>query len=468
MVSKASERALWLTATASPASLRAKLKHFRRGTTEHALLRAAQLQCEGDVKSAVAVLASARSQASDLDCVVIDELLAPLLISRADYVRVTELLKLESPDERFRPGRLALEAVRAAVVADNDLAEQLRQEARRILDDEVGPLLRASTFQRCGLSAYYAGDYAEAQDCALEAGNLYESISAHRVAATAHSLLYALSYSVTNDFEAASEHAIAWEAAARRCGNGAYEHAAIVARYELAAESADEVSTADLRAKLRSRRLPPQFQERFPQIIADVLPYGWRADFRAVKANIVLAQTANSLLTTERAVTYALRAVAEAACGEDAEARKHARRAVALTAHLSRRRLSPYEVRYLMQSRALAAAACVFVGDTVRGRRLSWSRNSSMAILPETSRSYSMVATGSTVSGRFAEQQGCCRRREDRLSAMNTRISGSPKRNSPYFGSWTTACPRHKSLTRRDDRYTRSAFTSRPSSRSSV
>jgi DNA-binding CsgD family transcriptional regulator len=350
------------------------MKQLRRGTTEYALLRAAQLQCEGDVKAAIAVLSSARSQASKFDCVVIDELLGPLLISRADYDRVAELLQLQTAEIRFRPGRLALASVRAAVLSESESARQLRDEARDSLDDEVGPLLRASTLQRCGLSAYYAGEFTEARDYALEAGNLYDSIRAHRVSSTAHSLLYALSYSVENDFDAAAGHALAWEAAARRCGNAAYEHAAIVAQYELAAERADEVRTAQMKAKLRSHPLPPQFRERFPQIIADTLPHGWVGDFRAVKANVVVAQTARSLTVTELALSYALRAIAEAACGEDNEARKHARRAVAMTAHLARNKVNPYELRYLMQSRALAAAVCVFIGDKIRGRRLLESK----------------------------------------------------------------------------------------------
>jgi DNA-binding CsgD family transcriptional regulator len=306
--------------------------------------------------------------------VVIDELLGPLLISRAEYDRVAELLELKALDVRFRPGRTALDSVRKAILSDNASAKHLRDEARDSLDDEVGPLLRASTLQRCGLSAYYAGEFTEARDFALEAGNLYDSIRAHRVSSTAHSLLYALSYSVENDFAAAAEHALAWEAAARRCGNAAYEHAAIVAQYELAAEQADETRTAQLKAKLRSHPLPPQFRERFPQIIADTLPYGWAGDFRAVKANIVVAQTAKSLTVTELALSYALRAIAEAACGEGDEARKHARRAVAMTAHLARNKVSPYELRYLMQSRALAAVVCVCVGDIVRGRRLLESK----------------------------------------------------------------------------------------------
>jgi DNA-binding CsgD family transcriptional regulator len=350
--------------------LQAQLKQTRRGSPEYALLRAVQLQCDGDVKSAVGVLSAARSAASPLDQIVIDEVLAPLLISRGEYDRVAGLLDVEAPLPRLVPGRLALAAVHAAGVRQNETARRLRQEARELLSDDVGLLLSASTLQRCGLSAYYGGDHSEAEDSALESARIFNSIKAYRAAAGVYSLLYALSYSVANDFDFADEHARSWEAAARRGGNAAYEHAAIVAQYELAAERADEARTTQLRAKLRTRPLPPQFRERFSQILADTLPYGWAGDFRAVKANVVVAQTAHSLATTELAMTYALRSIAEAACGESTEARKHARRAVAMTAHLSRRQMSPYELRYLSQSRALSAAACVFVGDTIRGRRL--------------------------------------------------------------------------------------------------
>ncbi len=362
-------RALWIASTGDPATLRHHLRRLARGSVAHYIVRSVLCQTEANVSRAVAALGEARRRADQADLDVLDELIGPLWVSLARYDDVDRLLERAPHSPRYALSRRALRSVVAAARGDSARAREERQgiaDATARCDDD---LLTAFSYQRCGLSAYYAGAYQEAIEWELGAAQMLRRIGAHRGAAIAYSVLYAIHHAVTGDTEAAYEFAQLQIESARACGNTSIEISGLVAQYELAAELADDQALVTLRSVLRKRALPQQYCERFANGLADALPHAWDRDFAAFRANVIVLQEVHSRTKHETALCYALRALADASLGDVVAARRHSRSAIATSSLVATRSMSAHELKYARLARAIAGSACVLVGDGIRGRR---------------------------------------------------------------------------------------------------
>jgi DNA-binding CsgD family transcriptional regulator len=314
------------------------------------------------------MLEASRADASRDQQVVVDEMLGPLYVSLNRLEDVVVLLDQHADDERHGTSRLALKAVVSAMLGDVDASRDIRSRLRS--SEDIDELLLVYTLQRCSLAAFYSRDFLEAVDWATRAANVASAIGAHRSAATAYSVLYAVHHTELSDNVAALRFAKAQEVEARACGNASLEAAALVAQYEIAAENADDIEHAALAKRVEKLQLPQQYLERFTRLIAALLSHGWKADFAALKANVVVIQGSRTLMPAEEALCYALRALAEAVRDEAEDGRRNARRALSLTDAYGQRRANVIEQRLLLQARAVAAAACILLGDETRGKRV--------------------------------------------------------------------------------------------------
>jgi len=347
-------------------ALRAALTQAPRGTVAHALLSSAIAQCEADVAGATRILerAAERAAGTELDYVI--EVLGPLYVS-ADNLERLELL-LTAPQVTPKLA-LSRETLRCVYTVRQRRAPPTSDLKDRVAAEDNG-LLRARWQQRLAIAAYHADDFETASELALAAVRSYTAVGAGRGLAAAYSLLYAIHYVATGDLELALHYARLQEKSAKACGNESLEVAALVARYELAAEMGDHGALIALRRRLRARTLPQQYKERFARSVADVLYHAWAADFAAVYVAVThLAGSAHST-PEERALYAGLQSLAEVGLGDAAAARRSARRALAHVPTGGRRlRPSAHARRYLHVAHGLAAATCLLNGDTVRGRR---------------------------------------------------------------------------------------------------
>jgi DNA-binding NarL/FixJ family response regulator len=125
-----------------------------------------------------------------------------------------------------------------------------------------------------------------------------------------------------------------------------------------------------LRRKVRERPLPEQYRERFAKSVADILWQFWSRDFDAACAGLSRLRSGAGRGLEEQALCSALLALAQAALSDLSAARRSSRRALAA---IPDERVSTGQRadgrRYLNLARALAAAACLLIDDSVRGRR---------------------------------------------------------------------------------------------------
>jgi DNA-binding CsgD family transcriptional regulator/tetratricopeptide (TPR) repeat protein len=331
------------------------------------LLEGILAQYQGEAARTIELLRRAFRRAEDADKPYIADLLAPLLAARHATAAYEEIVGALTEETRARPSMCALEAMRAALEADQAASQSAGCLARERLD-ECQPLERARTLQRLAHAAYYRGDFVEALDSASESAGIFERIGAYRSASGAYSIVYAVHYSATGDFAEALRVAGCMTALARRSNDASYEMASLVAEYELAAELAEDTRFFDLQRTIRARPLPEQYAERFARGIADALSFGWAGDFDALRANAAILVDQIAPTRRQRAFCHALRSLAETALGEREEAMRASRKALELASLPQSRELAA-EGRYSRLARGLAAATCLLIGDKVRGYR---------------------------------------------------------------------------------------------------
>jgi DNA-binding CsgD family transcriptional regulator len=358
-VATASRRRLEIAAARRPA-----------GSVHGLMLRSAAARYHGDVRGSVSLLMRAASIASPKEMPYIRDLLGPAYVALEDRENLSDLLAHEQWAPDLEGPRMGLQAILAAMEGEPQRSRDLRRTALQLVESSDDRLLSARILQRLALAAYRCGDTEEATQHALRCARLATEVEAHGIAATAYSVAYNVHQSVTGDVELALDFANKMAECASLAGNESYEFVAFVARYELAAEIADERLLSECRAKLRSRLLPQQYRERFASGVADVIQFAWRGDFAAFRAGVVLLQDATARTRGEKALCVALRSLAEAGNREPDRARRASRAALSLSSFRSLTGSVPYELRYLRLAHALASATCVIVGDAARGRRL--------------------------------------------------------------------------------------------------
>jgi DNA-binding CsgD family transcriptional regulator len=397
------EAAFFLSARASKRELRRRMLGKRLTESPgHLILAAALAQYDGDVNRSVSLLRRALSMASASDREFVVDLLAPMHIMKRDTESLHEILSAAPKNPALTSSYLALRAVLAAIEGNLSAYRVRAAAAEASLLDCVDALGRARTLQRLGLAAYYASDADVAAATSLESAQAFEGLGIHRAAAAAYSVAYIVNLSVLGDSEQAYALAARAAEAAAQTGDESFETGAMVAQYELAAEFADDETVTRLRRALLRRSLPNQYEERFARAIADLLFVGWSGDFRAFRAAVVMVGEAATRSRPQRALCHGLRSLAEASLNERVGARRYSRLALGASEGRTRSDETFHDRRYIRLARALAASACLIIGDVVRGRRALEAmtlRNSPEGSLADAWESFSWEAAPRHVRG---------------------------------------------------------------------
>jgi ATP/maltotriose-dependent transcriptional regulator MalT len=333
------------------------------------LLKGVVAQYRGNVERCIELLQRALAAAAPGERAYVVDLLAPVHLMQGDVRAAAELL--DGLDEADVPRELEgpCASLRAIVLARSDEEDEARAlcaEADR--RSRGGEFSRARVLQRISTAFYYICDFELAAEAAKKSASVFGRLGAHRAAAAALSVAYNIQHAYIGDVEETYRLAKAMTHEAELAHDRSFAVGALVAQYELAAELGDAATVSQLAVAIRKEALPELYRERFARGLADTLPYAWTSDFTAFKANAVLLRDASANGRAAIALASALRSLAEAALGDVPEARRSSRNAIAV-ASLHARGEAAFDVRYRRIARALAAATCIMIGDSVRGQR---------------------------------------------------------------------------------------------------
>jgi DNA-binding CsgD family transcriptional regulator len=346
------------------------------------MLRAMLSVLMGDAPGGVRLLRRAVARATEPVRSYALDLLVPLLItsSKIDEAAAT----LEGADEPARellPGFTALWAVLAACRGHHGLSRRLAGKAIMETYETDRALSRARVLQRCSLAAYYRNDYSEAHERSLEAASLYESSGAYRSAAGACSVPYVISYAAFNDAAMAQLYADRIIEMARRADDLSLVNFGLVSRLDLAASTGDQDELTVIWRQLQARPLHEQYGERASTILAAALAEGWAGRFDAARVALLELRGAARIPLVRGALFDALIALCAAAKWHLPEARRHARRALSQAADRTVENCSDAHLRRI--ARVIAAAACIIIGDSTRGRRALTRGRDNTIFLPQ-------------------------------------------------------------------------------------
>lgn len=340
----------------------------RRSDAARLCLEAAIAQHDGDLDRCVSVYKRALQAAQDSDKAYVVDLLIPILITQNRLDEAEAMLETEHWHPEFEAAPLALKTVCLARRGEVSAARALRREVER-MDCSHSILIAGRVAQRLALSCFYSHDYDQALNHADRCGPLYASIGADRLAAGSYSIAYIIHHTVTGDILEARRFAELMTSAAQSGGDASYVVLGLAAQYEIAAEMADEKGLLELRGRLRREARPELYQERFAARVADFIPMAWSGDFGAFRSAIVVVADALATTPGMKSLCVALEGLALLATGDPDNAGRLARRALHLGGQKAAASDPAYERRYRRLGRALAAATCLMLGDTIRGKR---------------------------------------------------------------------------------------------------
>jgi DNA-binding CsgD family transcriptional regulator len=331
-------------------------------------LEAAIAQHDGDLDRCVSLYRRALLAATGAAKAYVVDLLVPIYVSQDRIDDAELLLDLDHGAEAFSAGRAALKAVCLARRGKISAARALRGEVEA-MDFSQSTLMAGRVAQRLALSCFYSHDYDQALEHSDRSAHIYGSCGANRLACNAYSIPYIIHYTVTGEIEEARRFAELMTASAQKGDDRSLATTGLVSQYEIAAQTGDERRLGELRSILRKDALPELYQERFGARIADFIPFAWTGDFDAFQAGVVVVADALATTPGKKAVCLALESLACFARGCDDEARRLSRRALHLATQKATSADPSYERHSRHEGRALAGAACVLLGDSVRGNR---------------------------------------------------------------------------------------------------
>jgi DNA-binding CsgD family transcriptional regulator len=333
-------------------------------------LRAMKSVTGGDLPGGLALLKRAVAHSHGRMRQYLLELLLPLLINTNEIDEAEEALQAtDDTAAELAPAFAALRAVVAARQGNDSASAWYAREALRSGRAVDNPMIVGRVLQRTALAAFYREDFEEAQDRALEAARWYERLESHRNTATAYSILYVIAHDWTGDPDLSRYYARRMTMTGHLAEDLAMENWGLLAQFEVAAEAGDARRVGSLRGRLLSNPLNEQYyRERFSYGISEVLAQGWAGRFDAARVGLTSLRQAETLTLSERALCDALLAIVAVSTWHTELARRRARRTISLTAEHSRNE-PLFERRRRRLARVLAAAVCIVLGDTVRGRR---------------------------------------------------------------------------------------------------
>ena len=333
-------------------------------------LRAIKSVTDGDAPGGLALLKRAVSHSEGRVRQYLLELLIPLLVSTHQIDAAEEALDDVTDDvAELRPAFAALRAVVAARKGNDTGSAWFAREALATGRGVDNPIIVGKVLQRTALAAFYREDFEEAQDRALESARWHERLESHRNAARSYSILYVIAHDLVGDADVARYYARRMTMSAHLAEDKSMENWGVLAQLDVAAEAGDVRRLASLRGRLLANPLNEQYyRERFSYMIADVLSQGWSGRFDAVRVALTSLRNVHDLSLAERSLCDALLAVVALSVWHTDLARRLARRTISQTVERSGNE-PLFDGRRRRLARILAAAVCLVIGDTVRGRR---------------------------------------------------------------------------------------------------
>jgi DNA-binding CsgD family transcriptional regulator len=333
-------------------------------------LRGMKAVTGGDMQGGLALLKRAAAHSDGRVRAYILDLLMPVMVSTNEIDEVARLLETtEDVAEELVPAFLSMRALVAARQGADAASAAYAREALEIgrgLDNAsiVGRIL-----QRTGLAAFYREDFEEAQERALEAARWFERIESHRNAALAYSILYVIAHDWLSDPDVTRFYARRMTMSAHLAGDVSLENMGLLGQLVTAAEAGDSRRFGSIRGRLLANPLNEQYyRTRLNYVISDALSYGWAGHFEMARASLTSLRQSDELSLPERSLCDALLAVVALTTWQLDLARTLARRAISQTSERAGKE-PLFEARRRRIARILAAAVCIIVGDTTRGRR---------------------------------------------------------------------------------------------------
>jgi DNA-binding CsgD family transcriptional regulator len=358
-----------VSATAPMLRLALRDKSGRSAPADLAL-RALSCAFNCDTRGAIALLRRALKApfATREDRSYIRDLLVTHLMNIAAYDDFENVLADDtSVPLRLKPLRLAseamLHAVRGRPARSRLLARKAATSARNVDD----PLILGRVLTRCSMAAFYRCNYDEVMELSLESANVYEEYGCYAGAAASNSLAGIVAVDWNRDATMAAGFYDRMVTNAERAGHQAILRSSLAGSFSIAAERFDAAACKSLRERLRFRPAAEQHQENYPYIVAEILGFGWNADFGAADATLV-AGAATAKSRQQLALLEALRSLIDAARWDIEAARRRSRSVLHLTAEVAEHE-PLFDRRYRETARILAAATCFVIGDQVRGER---------------------------------------------------------------------------------------------------
>jgi DNA-binding CsgD family transcriptional regulator len=362
------EEAYGLILTKSKDELRAVARSAPAQSPAKLLLEGQVARGDGDVDRSLALMYQAYQSAPADERVFVANFIAPIHVMRTDFEALDEILDRTARWDRIPGSKQSFESLLAAGRNDARGSQQLRAAALRDLDYGADEATRGRALQRLALSAYMTGDTADAMNLSLLAARSAIAGGDYQNAAAAYSIAYSLEGTAGNT-DLAYELAGRVVEASRRAGDESFEIGAMAAQCEIAAEHGDAEMLKRHRDEVLVRALPEQYHFRFILTLSELLFSSWMHEFAAARASAAVLADVAGEGRGERAISLALISLIALADGDDATARASARRALSVSTALRGEILPPYEIRNVAVARALAATACVLMGDELRGRR---------------------------------------------------------------------------------------------------
>jgi DNA-binding CsgD family transcriptional regulator len=333
-------------------------------------LRAMKAVTGGDVPGGVALLKRAVAHSEGRVRQYLLDLLIPLLVNTDQIDSAGEALEASDAGvAELAPAFAALRAIVAARRGDDTASVWHANEGLETGRAVDNPMIVGRVLHRTALAAFYREDFDEAQDRALEAARWYERFESHRNAATAYSILYVIAHDWNGDPDVTRYYARRMTMSAHLAADVSLENWGLLAQLEIAAEAADTRRLTSLRSRLLARPLNEQYyRERFSYAISEILSQGWAGRFESARTGLTALRNGEKLSLSERALCDVLLSIVALSTWHTDLARQIVRRTISQTAERSGKE-ALFEARRRRIARVLAAAVCIVLGDTVRGRR---------------------------------------------------------------------------------------------------
>jgi ATP/maltotriose-dependent transcriptional regulator MalT len=237
------------------------------------------------------------------------------------------------------------------------------EAALQLLDASVAEDSRARIYQQASYVERYAGSLDKARSYASSAIEFAFANNLYELAARAYSVLYTIARDTADDPIEALHILERLNESARK---GASAHAtlfALVARYEIEVERANDAALEAFDVEMREREtMLPQLR-RTTVVAMDALRAAWQRDF--MRAYALVAQTAREQSTTEqRALRAADAALYATAAGLQQEAERHLEEAAKAVTE------STASSRHVIRARLTMALAYLLRGHDTAAHRL--------------------------------------------------------------------------------------------------